>query len=63
MKCKGAEVEFKSVPAAFWIEKSGVENHAERLITKKEMDWLDKHRIETIRISNTGDPTLVLYVK
>jgi hypothetical protein len=63
MKCKGAEVEFKSIPAAYWIEKKGIKNHTERLITLKEVEWLEKHKVETIRIANTGDPTQFHFIR
>lgn len=61
MKCKGAEVEFKSVPSAYWIEKKGIKNHTERLVTVKEEEWLDKHKVETILIRNAADPTMFYF--
>lgn len=58
MKFLGTEVQFKSQPSAFWIEKNGIKNHTERLITFEEEKWLKENKVEQIRIVNTGDPTL-----
>ena len=63
MKCKGAEVEFKSTLAAYWIEKKGIKNHTERLISLKEVEWLEKHKVETICIRNTADPTGFYFIR
>jgi hypothetical protein len=61
MKCKCAEVEFKSTPAAYWIEKKGDKNHTERLLTLKEVEWIEKHKVKTIIIRNSADPTMFYF--
>ena len=57
MKCKGAEVEFESIPSAYWIEKSGLKNHTEKVITEEEAKWVNNHKVATIRITHSEDPT------
>ena len=58
MKCKDTEVEFKSIPPVYWLEKDGSKNHTERLISKKEAEWLNKNKVKTIYISQVEYPAL-----
>ena len=63
MKFLGAEVQFKSQPIAYWIEKSGEKNHTERLLTTKEEEWLKEHNVERIRIAKAGGSSSMFFTR
>jgi hypothetical protein len=63
MKCKGTEIEFKSSVAAYWIEKSGLKNHTERVVTKEVAEWLDHHNVETICVRHAAEHTMFFFIR
>jgi hypothetical protein len=63
MKCKCTEIEFESTTDTYWLEKSGVKNHTERILTRKEEEWLDKHKVETICIRHAENPTIFYFTR
>lgn len=63
MKCKGTQIEFKSIPDAYWIEKNGLKNHTERVVTKEEAEWLDSHNAETICIRHAAEHTMSFFIR
>jgi len=58
MICHDEEVEFKSRPNTYFIEKRGVRNHTERLLSTKESEWLRQHDISRIRILNRANTNI-----
>lgn len=53
MSLKWGQIEFKSIPAAYWLEKSGIKTHTVRIVTTKEAKRLDNGAAERICIRNT----------